>query len=341
MSGSPFIIAEAGVNHNGNVDHAIEMVDIAADSGADCIKFQAFEPESLVTSDAGAADYQNRNTGHNNQLTLLRDLALSRDQFAKVADRCHTRGIEFLATPFDIDLLDHLIKFGMKRLKVASGELTNYPALRCFAETGLAVILSTGMAVDNEVDGAVGILREAGASQITVLQCTSIYPAPIEQTNLRAMVAMGDRNQVPFGYSDHTLGDHMAIAATALGASVLEKHFTMSRELPGPDHQASLEPSELALMIERVRATATGLGSDRKQPSDEELKTAKLVRRSWHAQCDIPIGQVISEHNVRPMRPLAGISATESIIGMRAQRPIVAHAAIQHDDVGSEEGTNG
>ena len=334
MSGSPFIIAEAGVNHNGDIDRAIEMVDVAADSGADCIKFQAFEPESLVAAGTRSADYQNRNTGENNQLDLLRDLALSHGQFAKVADRCLARGIEFLATPFDVEMLDALAELGMRRLKVASGELTNYPALRRFAKLELPIVLSTGMAVDSEVDGAIGVLRKAGAAQITVLQCTSIYPAPIAQANLRAMVAMGERNQVPFGYSDHTLGDHMAIAATAMGASVLEKHFTLSRKLPGPDHQASLEPDELALMIERVRQTAIGLGSHRKQPSAEELETARLVRRSWHARCDIPAGKVIAEDDVQLMRPAIGIEASKDIVGLRASRPIAASVALTDDDVG-------
>ncbi len=334
---SPFIIAEAGVNHNGDVMRAIEMVEVAADCGADCIKFQAFDPESLVAVGTQSAAYQNRNTGKPDQLDLLRSLSLSQADFARIAECCHNRGIEFLATPFDLDMLETLVALGMRRVKVASGELINYAALERFAKTGLPIILSTGMATDGEVDAAIAFLRSANATQITVLQCTSIYPAPISQANLRAMVAMGKRNDVPFGYSDHTLGEHAALAATALGASVLEKHFTLNRSLPGPDHKASLEPIELAQMINHAREISVALGSDRKVPSEEELKTAALVRRSWHSTRQLKAGTIIAFDDAVLKRPATGIAATQSIIGRQLISDVGANEPIRAADLAAQQ----
>jgi len=328
MSDGVFIIAEAGVNHNGDVGRAIALVDAAAKVGADCIKFQAFDPGKLVAEGTGTAAYQSRNTSTTDQRDLIRDLALSIQEFAIIAEHCRRHDIEFLATVFDIDLLDALLGLGMKRLKVASGELTNTPALALFARRHLPIYLSTGMATDAEVDEAVGVLRGSGATDITVMQCTSIYPAPPALANLNAMVAMGRRNELPYGYSDHTLGGHISIAATALGATVIEKHFTLDRMLPGPDHKASLEPAELARLVTHVRETAAALGSSQKQPGPEEQATAALVRRSWHSRREISAGTELTTNDLILKRPAHGFPPSAAPIGRTASQTIPADCAI-------------
>lgn len=330
---APFLIAEAGVNHNGDLGRALEMVDAAADAGADCVKFQAFDPDKLIAKGTKAAAYQTRNTGEADQLEMIRDLSLSLDDFARIAERCARRQIEFLATAFDVDLVEDLVRLGMKRIKVASGELTNDPALQTFARLKLPILLSTGMANDAEIDTAVEVLRAAGANQITLLQCTSIYPAPVELANLRAMVAMGERNGVPFGYSDHTLGDHTAIAAVALGAIVIEKHFTLDRSLPGPDHKASLAPGELRLLAARLKETAAALGSPQKRPGAEEQQTAALVRRSWHAARDLPAGTLLDAGDVVLKRPADGLPPAFDIIGRLLTIPLAADMPIRLDSI--------
>jgi N,N'-diacetyllegionaminate synthase len=255
-SRSPFVIAEAGVNHNGDLGRALEMVEVARAAGADAVKFQAFTPEELVAAGTATAAYQAKNTGRADQLELLRTLTLSRDDFRKLAQRCRELDIEFLCTAFDVDFVETLVDFGMRRIKVASGEMTNTLALRRFAVLGLPVVLSTGMATLSEVEEAVSTLRMAGARDVTLLHCTSIYPAPDSAINLLAMETLSDHFHLPVGYSDHSMGDHVSIAAVALGATIIEKHFTPSRALPGPDHQASLEPVELQSFIAKLRATA-------------------------------------------------------------------------------------
>jgi len=328
-----FIIAEAGVNHNGDLGRAIEMVDAAAAAGADCVKFQAFDPEKLIAKGTRAADYQARNTGEGDQLELIRSLALSRSDFERLAHRCRARRIEFLATAFDVEMIDDLIGFGMRRIKVASGELTNHPALKRFARIGLPLILSTGMADDSEIDTAVAVAREAGAADLTLLQCTSIYPAPVELSNLNAMVAMGRRNGAPYGYSDHTLGDHVAIAAAALGAAVIEKHFTLDRALPGPDHKASLEPAALALLVRRVHDTSRALGRAEKAPGPEELATAALVRRSWHAARTLKAGHILAVGDIVLKRPANGLAPSHKLVGRRLTRDLAADQPVTPTDV--------
>lgn len=328
MSDRVFVIAEAGVNHNGDIGRALDMVDAAAAAGADCIKFQAFDPDKLVARGTKAAAYQSRNTGESDQLAMIRSLALTRAEFEQLAGRCRDREIEFLATAFDVEMLDFLVGLGMKRTKIASGDLTYKASLEASARRGVPVILSTGMATDEEVDWAVGVLRSNGAIAITLLQCTSMYPADPRTANLRAMTAMGRRHGVAYGYSDHTLGDHVAMAAAALGATVIEKHFTLDRALPGPDHKASLTPSELGQMIERLRDVASALGSERKSPETEELATAALVRRSWHAARALAEGDVLADSDIAALRPAAGVSASEVIAGRTVRTPIAMGAAI-------------
>lgn len=332
MTGSPFIIAEAGVNHNGDMDRALTMIDTAVEAGADAVKFQAFQAADLVTLEAGTAAYQATNTGKRNQAELLRDLEFTLDEFAILAEHCSKAGIEFLCTPFDVGMTADLIAMGMKRIKVASGELTNAPALRHFAGFGLPILLSTGMATLSEVGQALNDLGDV-KGRVTCLHCTSLYPAPVETLNLRAMVTMADTFGVPVGYSDHSLGDHATIAAVALGAVAIEKHYTLSRALPGPDHKASLEPDELRAMVTRLRETATALGDGRKVLAEGEKETAALVRRSWHARHPLQSEQLLGDDDVILKRPADGLPPSRSPIGRRLTRPLDADQPIMEADL--------
>lgn len=332
MTGGPLtIIAEAGVNHNGELDRALEMVALAADAGADYVKFQIFDTDRLVARSAPAADYQSANTGQANQSDLLRGLELDLDAFASIAKSCREQKIGFLCTAFDEDTIETLVSFGMDCIKIASGELTNTPALTRFARLGLPVYLSTGMANLDEVGTAVGTLRRGGAGTITALQCTSLYPAPVETLNLRAMATMARALNVPVGFSDHSLGHLAAIAAVALGAVAIEKHFTLDRNLPGPDHKASLEPREFTEFVSQLRQTRISLGDGRKRPTDAELETATKVRRSWHATVDLPAGATINATHIVLMRPASGLAPDTKIVGSRVVVPVAAGDAITAD----------
>lgn len=331
------IIAEAGVNHNGAFDRALALVDAAAEAGADIVKFQAFRSRDLVADGAPTAAYQKENTGHGGQRAMLERLELSLDQLAKLASHCRTRDIEFLCTAFDPAIIAALVEMGMRRIKVASGELNNLPALAHVAASGLPVLLSTGMATLEEVRQAVETLRRNGADDITLLHCTSLYPAPMESVNLRAMQTLRDSFKVPVGYSDHTLGDHVAVAAVALGASVIEKHLTLDRNLPGPDHAASLEPAEFAAMCARLRATALALGDGVKAPSAAELEVAEVARKSWHAVANLEAGAVLAVGDVCLKRPATGLSATQSPIGQRLKVARAADEPIRDTDIVAAE----
>jgi N-acetylneuraminate synthase/N,N'-diacetyllegionaminate synthase len=309
------IIAEAGVNHNGELNRALALIDSAAEAGADIVKFQAFRSRDLVADDAPTAAYQKQNTGQVTQHEMLERLELSLDQLAELADHCRARKVEFLCTAFDPSMIAALVEVGMQRIKVASGELNNLPALVHFAATGLPVLLSTGMATLDEVRLAVETLRKNSAGDITLLHCTSLYPAPMESVNLRAMVTLRDSFDTAVGYSDHTLGDHVAVAAVALGASVIAKHLTLDRTLPGPDHAASLEPAEFTAMCARLRATALALGDGAKAPSAAELEVAQVARKSWHAAADLAAGTVLAADDICLKRPATGLSAAQSPIG--------------------------
>ena len=329
----PLTIAEAGVNHNGDVGRARDMVVAAAEAGADYIKFQGFRADEIVTDTATTAGYQATNTGIQSQHELLRALEIPLDEMAVLAEECQSNGVRFLCTPLDVSMTSDLIDMGMDRIKVASGELTNAPALARFAGFGLPVILSTGMATMDEVDSAVAELRGGGARDITLLHCTSLYPAPPETLNLRAMTALAERFALPVGYSDHSLGDYAAVAATALGATVIEKHFTLDRNLPGPDHRASLEPDELASMIAKLGKTAAALGDGTKRPAPGEADSARLVRRSWHAARALAAGARLSESDVMLTRPADGLAPADSPIGRVLDRPLSAGAAIRARDL--------
>ncbi len=314
------IIAEAGVNHNGSLDTAKKLIDTAKECGADIVKFQTANLDSLVSKTASMADYQKKNTGvEESQKEMLSKLLLSYDQFTELADYCRTVGIQFLSTPFDIESIRFLN--GMQNIwKVPSGEITNYPYLVEIGKTGKRVILSTGMAEMDEIQAAIDVLKEYGTNDITILHCTTEYPAPLESVNLNAMKTLRDAFGYPVGYSDHTRGVEVDFAAVALGATVIEKHFTLDRNLPGPDHKASLEPDELKTMIDGIRNIELALGSTEKKPSGDELKNRIVARKSIVAKNNIKAGDVFTTDNVTTKRPGSGINPMRwnEVIGMKA-----------------------
>ncbi|MCR9220165.1 MAG: N-acetylneuraminate synthase family protein [Alphaproteobacteria bacterium] len=334
----PVIIAEAGVNHNGRRDLALRLVDAAADAGADLVKFQAFSADTLASDASPAASYQRERTGASAQRAMLKALELSADDFAAVAAHCRSRGIGFLCTPFDVEQLDALIALGMPAVKVASGELTNHPALRRFGASGLPVYLSTGMATLAEVRAALDALRAAGAGEVTALHCTSLYPAPPETLNLAAIATLREALATPVGYSDHSLGAHMAVAATALGACVIEKHLTLDRAMQGPDHAASLEPEPFARMVREIHEVAAALGDGEKRPHPLEAETAYVARRSWHATRDLPVGAVLGAGDMALLRPAAGAPGDRALEGRRLLAPVAAGAPIREDALAPDAG---
>ncbi len=330
MTKQILVIAEGGVNHNGDIGRAIALAQAARRAGADIIKFQYFTVGNIVSATAGAAAYQIANTGKESQADLLRPLQIGLQELSIVARTCRDEGIGFLCTAFDVDAIDELVSFGMSFVKIPSGEITNVPMLERYGRLGLPVLLSTGMSTMAEVEGALDVLDRAGAPAVTLLQCTSLYPAPPETLNLRAMVSMAEQTKRPVGLSDHSLDDYAAIAAVALGATVIEKHITLDRRLPGPDHAASLEPAEFARMVARLRATADALGDGVKRPAPGEAETAKLVRRSWHAARDLAPGTVLAASDIVLKRPADGLSPSADPTGRRLTRAIAADQPV-HD----------
>lgn len=320
----PIIIAEAGVNHNGSLEMAMRLVDAAKEAGADYVKFQTFKAEKLVTVSAGTADYQKNNCNAENQLQMLRNLQLSYEEFIKLSDYCKNKGIGFLSTPFDMESIDFLTTLGMDYMKVPSGEITNLPYLRKIASTGIPVIISTGMSDYEEIESAIQPFKEADYqdSQIILLHCNTQYPTPFEDVNLRAMAAMAEKYNLKTGYSDHTRGIEIPIAATALGAAVIEKHFTLDRNLPGPDHKASLEPKELSQMVDAVRNVMKALGSPHKKVTESEKSNLNIARKSIVASRKIKSGEIFSEANLTAKRPGSGISPMlwDSLIGKKSKK---------------------
>lgn len=316
------IIAEAGVNHNGSLEMACRMVDAAAEMGADLIKFQTFVPENLVTRTAPLAAYQKKNQAEESQFEMLRALALSFEDFERLAAYCKERGIAFISTPFDTDSVDFLHGLHMPFWKIPSGEITNYPYLKKISSFGEPIILSTGMCTMEEVAAAVALCRENGCGDLTLLHCTTEYPAPFESINLRAMDALRERFGVSVGYSDHTEGIEAAIAAVARGASVIEKHFTLDRNLPGPDHKASLETATFAAMVRGIRAVEQMLGSGIKEPSEIELGNRAIVRKSIVAAREIAKGEIFTDEILTTKRPSGGICPMrwQELIGKQASR---------------------
>ncbi len=334
MKPKTLIIAEAGVNHNGDLALAKRLIDVAADAGADLVKFQTFNADRLVTRAAPKADYQNRNTDRDeSQYAMLHSLELSVDMHRELIAHCRARAIEFFSTGFDIESVDLLVALGQQRFKIPSGEITNLPYLRHIGRYGKNVILSTGMSTLQEIESALEALERAGTprAQITVLHCTTEYPTPMNEVNLRAMQTIQSACGVAVGYSDHTQGIEVAIAAVTLGASIIEKHFTLDRNLPGPDHKASLEPAELKAMVTAIRNIELALGDGVKRPAPSELKNKSVVRKSLVARCDIQTGELFSADNVAVKRPGTGISPMQwdDVIGRRAPRNFAADELIE------------
>lgn len=320
-----FIIAEAGVNHDGDLSKAFALIDAAAQSGADAVKFQTFEADHLTTRWAEQAAYQRESAPTSGQQHgMLQNLELTLDDFRLIKQRCDFKQIEFMSTGYDWESLQVLVGLGLRRIKVPSGEVTNLPFLAKIGSLGLPVILSTGMANLEEVKTAITSLQKGGLarSQLTVLHCTTQYPAPAAEVNLRAMDTMRREFGVAVGYSDHTLGRDIAVAAVALGACVIEKHLTLNRASVGPDHAASLEPAEFSALATAIRGVESALGDGRKQPSPGELENISIVRRSLVAARQIAAGEALTDDNVVAKRPGTGISPAqwEHIAGLPAPR---------------------
>lgn len=325
------VIAEIGVNHNGSFETAKRMIEVAKDCGADIVKFQTAKLDSLVSAKANMAEYQKNNIGEEKtQKEMLRDLLLSFDEFRQLADFCKEIGIQFLSTPFDIDSIAFLNDI-QDLWKIPSGEITNYPYLVELAKTRKKAILSTGMATLPEIKDAISTLTSNGLSDITLLHCTTDYPAPLEDVNLNAMLTLKKEFGYPIGYSDHTKGIEVSIAAVAMGATIIEKHFTLDRNMKGPDHKASLEPDELQQLVKAVRNVEIAKGSFEKKPSEAELKNREVARKSIVARKDIRKGELFSADNITTKRPGSGISPMKwnDIIGTIATRDFEADELIE------------
>jgi N-acetylneuraminate synthase len=322
------IIAEAGVNHNGSISMAKQLIAAAATAGADLVKFQSFITGKSIAQHAPKADYQKGNTGADeSQYEMIRKLELSKADHELLIEECHRHGIGFFSTAFDTDSFDMLVNMGIKQVKIPSGELTNLPLLRYVTRLGLPVILSTGMANMGEIEAALEVIENSGTPRnlITVLHCTTEYPTPMNEVNLRAMLSIKSAFGVEVGYSDHTPGIEIPIAAVALGATVIEKHFTLDRTLPGPDHLASLEPNELKAMVDAIRNIELALGDGIKRPSASEMKNIPIARKSLVAMRNIRAGECFSADNIGTKRPGTGISPMlwDEVIGRKATRDFI------------------
>jgi len=328
------IIAEAGVNHNGSLKTAKQLVEVAAEAGANMVKFQTFSADRLVTTSARKADYQNQATDETeSQHAMIRKLELSREIHEELIAYCKQCGIEFFSTGFDILSIDLLVDLGLEQFKIPSGEITNLPYLRHIGKLEKPVILSTGMANLGEIETALDVLETSGTSRnlVTVLHCNTEYPTPMEDVNLRAMLSIKEAFGVTVGYSDHTLGIEVPIAAATLGATVIEKHFTLDRTLPGPDHRASLEPYELKAMVRAIRNIELALGDGIKRPSASETKNRPIARKSLVAATAIRNGESFTEANLAVKRPGTGISPIrwDEVLGRTAIRDFEADELIE------------
>ena len=332
-----FVIAEAGVNHNGDVAMALQLCDAAKKAGADAVKFQTFRAEDLVVRGAPTAEYQARQTGDQDQFLMLERLELSEAQHQKIKAYCDVIGIEFFSTPFSVNAVDMLVKLGVKRLKLSSGELTHRALVEHAAATQLPLLISTGMGTMQEIIDAVAWVSAARGHlrDVVVLHCTSAYPAPDRTLNLLAMQSMARDLNVAIGYSDHSLGIEAPLAAVALGACVIEKHLTLDRHLPGPDHSASLEPDEFLRMVQGIRRVSAMLGDGVKAPLPEELDTARVARRSVVAAVNIAAGEVITAGMLICRRPATGIAPRDlqRVIGQCALTRIAAGSVLQWDQL--------
>ena len=329
-----FIIAEAGVNHNGRFESACQLIDVAVVAGASAVKFQTFKAEKLIAPEAPKANYQIVNTGNDqSQLEMVRQLELSYDDFRRLFDYCEKQQIMFMSTPFDEESADFLDQLGMEIYKISSGEVTNLPFLRHIAKKGRPIILSTGMSTLGEIESAVQSIVETGNEKLSLLHCVSNYPVDFADVNLRAMRTMEMAFGYPVGLSDHTLGVEVPIAAVALGATIIEKHFTLDREMIGPDHRASLEPNELTTMVRTIRNVEMALGDGRKLPKASEINTAQVARRSLFVAESIFENAIITPEAIVALRPGTGISPAllPLILGRRARYNIAAGTMLSLD----------
>lgn len=331
-----YLIAEAGVNHNGDMDMALTLVDAAAEAGADAVKFQTFSADRLVTKQAPKAKYQLETTDQTeSQYQMLKKLELSEEAHRLLLARCQQKGVLFLSSPFDETSADLLESLDVPAYKIPSGEITNHPYLAYVARKGRPVILSTGMSSLGEVEAAVQTIAAAGNPPLVLLHCVSQYPAPPEELNLRAMHTLEAAFGVPVGFSDHTEGIEMPLVAVALGAAVIEKHFTLDRSLPGPDHCASLEPDELQRLAQGMRRVQAALGDGRKLPTPSERNTADVARKSLVAACDIPAGTVLTAELVAVRRPGTGLppALRQQLIGRRTTRALTTGQLFTWEDI--------
>ena len=332
-----FVIAEAGVNHNGDMAMALQLCDAAKATGADAVKFQTFRAEDLVVRGAPTAEYQARQTGDQDQFLMLERLELSEAQHHQIKAHCDAIGMEFFSTPFSVDATDMLVSLGVRRLKLSSGELTHRVLVEHAAATQLPLLMSTGMGTMDEIIEAVAWVKAARGhlQDVVVLHCTSAYPAPYDTLNLTAMLSMARDLHIDIGYSDHSLGIEAPLAAVALGATVIEKHLTLDRKLAGPDHSASLEPDEFARMVQGIHRVSVMLGDGVKAPLPEELDTARVARRSVVAATDIAAGEVISAAMLVCRRPATGIAPRDlqRVVGQVARLAISAGSVLQWDQL--------
>jgi N,N'-diacetyllegionaminate synthase len=317
-----FIIAEAGVNHNGSIELAKKLIDKAHWAGVDAVKFQTFTADKLTSKSAKKADYQNKTTSEKSQYEMLKKLELNTEDFEILKNYCDQRGIKFMSSPFDLDSIDLLNKIGLDIWKIPSGEITNFPYLKKIAELKQEIIMSTGMANLSEIEKALDLLKENGAEDITVLHCNTEYPTPIEDVNLKAMLTIKEAFKVDIGYSDHTKGVEVPTASVALGAKVIEKHFTLDNSMEGPDHRASLEPEELKNMVDSIRNVENALGDGIKKPSKSEAKNKDIARKSIVAAKEIKQGEIFTKNNLTIKRPGNGINPMQwpNILGKKAKR---------------------
>ncbi len=333
-----FIIAEAGVNHNGNLKVALKMIDVAAKSGANAIKFQTFKAGNLVSKTAKKAYYQQQTTYYQEtQQEMLRKLELSLNDHLALIKQANKRRIKFLSTPFDMESIDMLNKLNLDTFKIPSGEITNLPYLQKIGGLNKNIILSTGLSTLEEIENALKIITDAGTpkANITVLHATTEYPAPFEEVNLNALITIKNALGVNVGYSDHTAGIEVSIAAVALGARVIEKHFTLDRNMEGPDHKASIEPAELLKMVESIRNIESALGDGIKRPSSSEIKNMLLVRKSIHYTAELKKGHLLTENDLIMKRPGTGISPMEynKVINRKLGVDVSADEQLKWDDL--------
>lgn len=334
MTKHVYIIAEAGVNHNGSLDLALQLCDAAKAAGVDAVKFQTWKTELIITKGTKKAEYQERNLNNDDdQFTMLKKLELSYDNFKIVKQHCDEIGVQFLSTADETESLDFLVELGMPFIKLGSGDINNIPYLRAVAKYGMPVILSTGMANLSQVATAYDTLQEAGAKDVSILHCTTNYPCPMDEVNLRAMQTMQEAFKCKVGYSDHSIGTEIPVAAVAMGAEIIEKHFTLNRNMEGPDHKASLEPQELKYMVDCIRNIEKAMGDGIKRPNTSEMEISKVVLKSIVAKCPIKKGEILTADNMAIKRAESGMSAAywDVVTGKKAIRDFSIDEPIKID----------